>query len=646
MSANTPLGSVAGQRRPADARPGRNDPCSCGSGRKYKHCCLNAGVQTHAAQRQVQAKANYEQGNMFFAKGRFREAEQHFRSAIALQPDFVQAHVNLGNSLLDQGRSEQALASFQHAVALQPAARSLYMNVGLALHALLRYDEAIESYRKGLSGELLDAQIYCNLGAAQQSAERNEDALESFRSAIAIYPKMSPAYHHIGNILVEKGDVEGAVEAYQSALAIDPRAHATLSSMMFAMLYTDRHGSSERAELRRIYAQSFEVPALPLVLPHANARDLERRLKVGYVSGDFRDHSVAFFVEPVLEHHDRSQVEVYAYYTNVRKDEVTARLRSVVDHWRDCIEMSDDAMVAAIRADGIDILVDLSGHTYGNRLLAFARKPAPVQVSWVGCPMASGLQAIDYFLTDEQATPVGAPQHAVDVARSGNADGLVRLPGGFSVYRPPEAPPLQDAPALASGRITLGSFNKFAKMSDRAVALWSRLLQREPGFTLLLKDVSFSDADVCARTRARFAAHGVNPARVRLVGRTEKKSDHLAMYGEVDIALDTFPYCGVTTTCEALWMGVPVVSLVGQDFVSRMGASLLDAVGQPHWAAHDEDSYIARVRELAADVPRLNAVRHGLRDQMERSPLRQEVTFTRTLEAAYRRMWRNWCARG
>jgi predicted O-linked N-acetylglucosamine transferase (SPINDLY family) len=639
MTADVRYGPVGAPGAPAAARPGRNEPCTCGSGRKFKHCCLNVPGQQPL---QEQAKASYELGNRLFAQGRFAEAERCFRSAIATRPNFVQAHVNLGNSLLDQGQSEAALASFRRALALEPAAKSLNMNIGLALHALRRFDEAIESYRRGLTGHLMDAQIYCNLGAAHQSAERNDDALASFRAAIAMYPDMSPAYHHIGNILVEKGDVEGALDAYRRTMAIDARAHATLSSMMFAMLYSDRHGSAERAQMRRVYAQSYETPLMHMALPHANSPEPDRRLKVGYVSGDFRDHSVAFFVEPVLEHHDRTQVEVFAYYTNVRKDEVTARLRAAVDHWRDCIEMSDEALCERVRADGIDVLVDLAGHTYGNRLLAFARKPAPVQLSWVGCPMASGLRAIDYFLTDERASPSGAPHLARDVAAL-DGDGLVRLPEVFSVYRPPEAPPVQATPALAAGRVTLGSFNKFAKMSDRTVALWSRLLQQEPGFSLLLKDVSYTDAGVREATLARFAAHGVDPARLRLVGRTAEKSAHLAMYAEVDVALDTYPYCGVTTSCEALWMGVPVVSLVGEDFVSRMGATLLHAVGHPQWAVADEDAYIACVRDLAADVARLNAVRLALRSQMQSSALCQEAAFTRNLENAYRQMWRTWC---
>ena len=620
----------AGPQAPREIRLGRNDPCSCGSGRKYKQCCLKASDQ---AQAQARAKASYEDGNAHFAQGRYADAERCFRAAIVGWPDFAQAHVNLGNSLLDQGRGEAALACFRRALELQPDAKGLCMNIGLALHALSRFDEAISSYRAGLTGQPADAQVYCNLGAAQKDAQRLDEAIASFRAALATDPGIAVAHHHIGNLLVEKGDMAGAIASFEKILAAYPLAHATLSSMLFTMLYSDHYGPDAIAALGRQFSERFETPLQAKLLPHANARDPQRRLKVGYVSGDFRDHSVAFFIEPVFEHHDRAQVEVYAYYTLVRQDQTTARLRATADHWRECVDLSDAALAEQIRADGIDILVDLSGHTDGNRLLAFARKPAPVQVSWIGSPVVSGLQAIDYFLTDAVASPVAASDDG----------GLVRLPEVFSVYRPPQAPAVQPTPALAKGYVTLGSFNKFAKMSDRAVALWSRLLVAQPTYRLLLKDVAYADAEVRAGTLARFAAHGVAPERVRMVGRTADKAEHLAMYGEVDVALDTYPYCGVTTTCEALWMGVPVLSLVGEAFVSRMGATLLNALGHPEWAMGDEAAFLAGVPTLAADVAALNDLRLGLREHMRASPLCQEAAFTRALEGVYRGMWRKWC---
>jgi predicted O-linked N-acetylglucosamine transferase (SPINDLY family) len=630
----TALGPVSG-----NSKLGRNDPCHCGSGRKFKQCCLRAADQ---AQLHARAKSSYDEGNGHFAQSRYAEAERCFRSAIVLRPDFAQAHVNLGNCLLDQGKSEPALASFRRALELQPEATGLYMNVGLALHALQRFDEAISSYRRCLSGQNGDAQVYCNLAAAQKDAQLLDDAIASYRSAMAKDPAMVVPHHHIGNILVEQGLLYEGIASFQQLLTAFPHAHATLSSVIFTMLYSDRNERSRIAEAARLFTERFEVPLRAQADAHANVRDPQRRLKVGYVSGDFRDHSVAFFIEPIFEHHDRSQVEVFAYYTLVRKDATTARLREAADHWRECIDLSDAAMAAQIRSDGIDILVDLSGHTDGNRLLVFARKPAPVQVSWIGSPVVSGLKSIEYFLTDAQASPLEAAQSAgVGLAE----EGLVRLPEVFSVYRPPQAPPVQPTPALASGQVTLGSFNKFAKMSDRSVALWSRLLGARPGFTLLLKDAAYSDAEVRERTFARFAAHGVAPGRLRLVGRLAEKTAHLAMYGDVDIALDTYPYCGVTTTCEALWMGVPVVSLVGDAFVSRMGATLLHAIGQPQWAVADEDAFVARVLELAADLGRLNDLRLGLRAQMDGSALRQEAVFTRHLEDTYRRLWHDWCAR-
>jgi predicted O-linked N-acetylglucosamine transferase (SPINDLY family) len=314
----------------------------------------------------------------------------------------------------------------------------------------------------------------------------------------------------------------------------------------------------------------------------------------------------------------------------------------VADHWLDCAALSDQQLADRIRADGIDLLVDLSGHTAGNRLLRFARKPAPVQLSWIGYPVATGLRQIDYWLTDQRASPPDA--ESVSLAGD-DTELLYRLPGIFCCYRPPNGAPYPERAGAPDARaVTLGSFNNAAKISDSVVRLWSRLLLAQPSFRLLLKDASYADAGACGRMIARFGAHGVDQERLMLLARVPSDAGHLGLYRRVDIALDTFPYCGVTTTCEALWMGVPVVSLAGRTFVSRMGLTLLSAVGHPEWVAMREGDYIGNVLALAADPAQRGALRLGLRAQMQASPLMDEVGFTRELETAYRAMWRRWCS--
>jgi predicted O-linked N-acetylglucosamine transferase (SPINDLY family) len=359
---------------------------------------------------------------------------------------------------------------------------------------------------------------------------------------------------------------------------------------------------------------------------------------VGYVSPDFRDHSVAYFIEPVLAHHDARQFEIFAYHTAATTDAVTARMRATVPGWRDCMRDTDVQLAERIRDDGIDVLVDLAGHTANHRLLTFARKPAPVQASWIGYPSTTGVPQIDYRITD----PVASPPVA---GGDGDSEAFFRLSVAFSCYRPPEGiprtEPVQDS---AEEVITLGSFNTLAKMSDTTIRLWSAVLRKRKNFALLLKDKAFCDASTRARLLERFSEQGVDPSRIRLLARSRTTRDHLAQYSAIDIALDTYPYCGVTTTCEALWMGVPVISLAGDDFASRMGASLLSAAGQDQWVARDPDDFARIVLEVA-DAPAARARwRRELRTMIDASQLRDEAGVTCAVESAYRTMWQSWCA--
>ena len=345
---------------------------------------------------------------------------------------------------------------------------------------------------------------------------------------------------------------------------------------------------------------------------------------------------MAFFLEPILSTHDRVEFESVCYSDVKQPDAVTGRLRALAGEWRDIRGRSDDQVAELVRRDRIDILVDLAGHTAGNRLLVFARKPAPVQVTYLGYPNTTGLTSIDYRITDECADPTGAADRL-------HTEKLVRLKNGFLCYLPPEeSPEVSPTPVLRNGTVTFGSFNQLPKLSNEVVRIWAATLSRVPGSRLLLKAHGFSNEETRSRFRERFAEHGITPDRLELRCDVPSTRSHLELYGEVDVALDPFPYNGTTTTCEALWMGVPVIAWAGPTHRARVGVSLLTGLGLAEWIAESRERYVELAVELAGDPARLDRIRHGLRDRMRQAPLMDGAGFTRGLEQAYREMWRSW----
>jgi predicted O-linked N-acetylglucosamine transferase (SPINDLY family) len=369
---------------------------------------------------------------------------------------------------------------------------------------------------------------------------------------------------------------------------------------------------------------------------HANRPDPERRLRVGYVSGDFVEHAMSYSVEPLLAHHDRSQVEVVCYANNAHQDQVTDRLRQHADAWHRVAGLPDDATAALVREHGIDVLVDLAGHTALNRLMVFARKPAPVQVAWLGYVTTTGLSAMDYRLTDAVVDPPGMTERHY-------TETLVRLPC-VSVFRPaPESPPVNPLPALAGGRLRFASLNHLAKVTPEVIGVWARVLAAAPESVLII--VNAGDPLVRERLARAFAQHGVPAERLDFRARLSL-GGFLALHHEVDLALDPFPYNGGATSCHSLWMGVPFVTLAGDRYMARMGASLLDAAGLPELVARTPDEYVALATRLADDRSRLAALRGSLRERLAASPLMNAPEFARSVERAYRRMWQAWCEGG
>ena len=460
---------------------------------------------------------------------------------------------------------------------------------------------------------------------------RIHDAIVSYETALKISPRLRATLNSLGSAYASKGDFENAERCYRQCLvtkSADMQPHSNL-----LMLLNDLPDANpvkvfeEHLDWGRI-AQA-RIPRLELV---RQAESEQRRLRVGYLSPDFREHSVASFIEPILTHHDRSQFQVYCYSNLPIADHTTQRIMEAADVWREIDKLSDTEAAGLIQSDQIDILIDLAGHTANNRLSIFTAKPAPVQMTYLGYPNTTGLRTIDYRITDGIADPTGE-----DVYYS---EALLRLDGCFLSYKPvTDTPGVGPLPALINGHITFGSFNNFNKINPGVLQLWAEVLKHVPRSRLLLKCHALTDATVQEDVRTVLQTLDISRERVDLMGHTRTRQEHLAMYAKVDIALDTFPYNGTTTTCEALWMGVPVLSLVGKHHAGRVGASLLNAAGLTDWLADSPTSFKGIARTMAADVTRLSRLRQSLRGQLEESPLCDAVGFVRRLELAMQQVW-------
>jgi protein O-GlcNAc transferase len=570
------------------------------------------------------------------AHGRHKEAMTWYERGIKINPKMAELHNNLGNSLKDLGRVQQAEASFRRALELKPDMAAAHSNLGGVLQDQGKFEAARAAYRKALAIEPSFVAAHSNLGNVVRELGRLQEAEEEFRRALALRPDSPETLNNLGTVLKDTGRQAEAQAALREALALRPSFVVAHHNLLMTMQYDPATSPAALLAEHRAFDQRFAAPLAPKLIDHRNNRDPERRLRIGYVSGDFGAHPVGYFLTPVLPAHDRSQVEVFGYSDRLNEDKTTWLLQAACDQWRRIVELDDAALAERIRADGIDILVDLSGHTAENRLLVFARKPAPVQVTWAGYVGTTGLSAMDYLISDERETPPGCETECVET--------VIRLPDGYVCYAPPPyAPDVNRLPASEPGHVTFGCFNNLAKINRSVIALWARILQRLPEAQLIMKTHQLDDGGTRQRFAEQFAGHGVDPKRVSLLGR----SKHYALlqeYNRIDIALDPFPYSGGLTTLESLWMGVPVVTKQGDRFAARHTSSHLAAVGLSELIAPDPDGYLKIACELAEDLPRLGALRQGLRARMAASPLCDGPRFTRDLEAAYRTMWRRWCA--
>jgi protein O-GlcNAc transferase len=583
------------------------------------------------------ADTHYNRANALRGLGRESEAIAGYKSALALNPHSVEALNNLGNAYKALGLLQDAEASFTAALRLRPDLVEAQNNLGIVRQLQGRLDEATAAFTQALALQPAMPQALNNRARALQMLGRMGEAEAGFREAIAIKPDYAEAWSNLGSALMDKGEIDEADAACRRALELRPDLAVTASNRLFMSNYRADQPPLAQAATHRHWAE-LHAPDPGTAHFADRTRAPERPLRIGFLSPDFRWHSVAFFFDPLLDAINRREFSVHLYAEITRQDDMTERLRARANSWTPITGLSDEDAAGRIFADEIDILIDLAGHSSGNRLGVLARRPAPVQATWLGYPNTTGLPQIDWRIVDADSDPEGSESLA--------SERLLRLPAPFLCYRgPADAPPVSPLPARQNGHLTFGSFNALPKTSPEVAEVWAEILTRLPDSHLLLKSKALADPAVRAEKLALFRARGIDDSRIRLVGQTPSIPAHLASYGHMDIGLDPFPYNGTTTTCEALWMGVPVITLAGDRHAGRVGTSLMRSVNLEAMVASDPDDYVRRALSLASDLDRLAKLRSILRRRTAASPLCDVAGFGTKFGTALRHMWHDWCAR-
>ena len=606
------------------------------------------------------------------AQGQLGEGIARFQEAVRLRPAIADVHNNLGTALTHARRFDDAIRSFQTAIDLNPKHAEATNNLGSSLRSLGKLDQAIPWFKKAIEINPDLVEGYANLAASQADMNDNAAALESIdhaiarranvarmhflrgivlrnlwqhdegiisiRHAIELDPEVKDAYTSLGYALLEQGDLDGAMAALTRGIEGTPDA-TSHSNVLMTMNYHPGYTPADLLALHQRWATLHEHPLRAGHRPHTNDRSPDRKLRVGYVSPDFRGHSVAFFLEPILAHHDHAQIEVFAYAHIASVDMNTYRLRSQINHWRETASKPYEQVEQMIRDDQIDILVDLAGHTGSNLLPVFARKPAPIQINMIGFPSTTGLTSMNYRITDALCDPPG-------VSDAFNTESLIRMPRSFWVYQPPaDCPPIGNLPADDNGIFTFTSVNNFTKVTPAVQLMWAKLLRATPNSKLIIQTSAMNSPQTKAIVQARFEAEGVSADRLDFRPWSDMKN-YLALLERSDITLDPYPFNGGTTTCHSLWMGAPVLTLAGDRHASRMGLSMMTNIGLPEFVAHSPEEYVAIGQRLAGNVPWLREVRRTMRERLLASPLLDAAGHTRELEAVYRQAWTKWCSTG
>ena len=571
-------------------------------------------------------------------RGKLEEAISCYRAAEVLRPDHAKTHNNMGSAYLQLNRRDEAISCFKKALQLDPKFFMANYNLGSAYYLDRQFSAAKQCFQRVLTQQPTFAQAHNNYANLLKDEGQLKLAADEYRLAIRHNPSLAEAHFNLANVLMKIWHIEEALVLLEQLIKINPQHAIGYSNYLFYAHYSDRFNLEDFYRM----ACNWEKSQLPEIskrigeLKFTNNPDPERKLKIGYVSADFCLHPVGFFLEGVFASHDKSLVEIYCYYNYPKQDAQTAYFVSQSDHWRDIHGVSDEKVDALIRQDEIDIMVDLTGHTDENRMLLLAGKPAPIQVTWLGYCDTTGLQSMDYLLADETVIPSGTNQKF--------SESVWHLPECYINYVPREySPEIDDASANTNHPVTFGCFNNLSKITESMLQLWSRILHGVENSQILIRCPQFKDVEISTRVTAVLLQNGINPERIMLEHNYLEHRDFLGRYKDVDISLDTSPYNGVTTTCDSLWMGVPVVTLLGEHFISRNSASILNAVGLPELIATSPQQYINIAIDLANQPSKRNSIKSVLRKNFGESVLGDSIRFTRNLEEAYRKMWRKWC---
>ncbi len=562
---------------------------------------------------------------------RFSEAVWVLRDAIKAHPRRAELHSVLGTALLQSGQIEAAVVAFQEAIRIDKDAASAYQNLSTALNALGRVQDAADAARRAaeLLPQLPAAQI--TYAEAMRHLGDFDECRAAYERALQRHPHEGDLYNNYGNILSDQSAFPEAIAAYRKAIELRPGELTYYSNLLYTLQFAPGLAAEEISAEHARFDAALCQPLAEGGREYLNEPAARRRLRVGYLSTEFRSHALGFYLLPLLANHDKAQVEVFCYADVAKPDFMTFRLRQLADGWREIRGESDEALAERIRTDGIDVLVDLHLHMGGNRPLVFARRPAPVQIAFAGYPGSSGLSATGWRLTDrflEPTPPAPSSETPLPVLET------------FWCYAPQTQVAVNALPAPAAGHVTFGNLNNFKKINEAAIALWAKVLHAVPGSRIKLLAAEGSHRRWAT---AIFERAGIGAERIEFVARAAIEK-YLAAYHEIDIGLDTFPYNGHTTSLDSAWMGVPVVTIIGTSPVSRAGWSQLSNLGLTELAARDEEEFVRIAAALAGDLPRLAEIRAGLRERMERSPLMDGKAFARGVEQGYRQAWEHWCA--
>ena len=565
-------------------------------------------------------------------KGQLDEAIAAYRQSIALNPCFAVAQSNLGVALKEKGQLEEAVAACRQAIILNPSNPEAHSNLGICFASRGQLDEAIAAFRHAIILNPNFPDAHYNLGVALKDKRQPDQAIAAYRRAIVLKPRYAEAHSNLGSSLKDMGQINEAVAAFRQAVHFNPNFPAIHSSLVFALYYHPSSDTQTITEEHRRWNRQHADAVGKFIQPHPNDRDPDRRLRIGYASSDFRDHVVGQNLLPLFHHHDRRSFEITCYAQVLRPDAITSRLQKNADRWRDIVGLSDEQIAKQICEDRIDVLVDLALHTKDNRLLVFARKPAPVQATFMGYPGSTGLTAIDYRLSDPYLDPPGMDESVY-------SEQTIRLPDTFWCYDPLVSEvAVNSLPAISNGHITFGCLNNFCKVNEQVLQLWIQVLKAVDRSRLMILCPEGSHRQPLLN---RLQREGIDLDRIELVA-NRPRLEYLELYHRIDVGLDTFPYNGHTTSLDSLWMGVPVVTLVGKTVVGRAGLSQLSNLGLTELITHTPEKYVEIAAGLAKDLSRLIDLRRTLRSRMEQSPLMDAPRFVRNIEAAYRLMWRNW----